>query len=377
MPSGARIWARPSLSTQAAAAERIVAAGVENHEVELGAGASICRSTRLLSSIWKSISASCRIGADRHEVVGAAHLQAVTGVVEQADIGARRWLPNSARRIAARLFEVELGAVAHQCEAERTQRGRHQSRIVRRVGEPRHVRIGRVADDQRHALVGERGRAERQAGHCDEEGPTPGSHDVERSPPHDCAPPRTRAPRYTPADRFQLHVDGRGCEFRADSSAVAHLRAAYNYTSNAIAARGPAMSDETQNVTMLKDAYARWADSKGASSDHWMSICAEKMKFGSLLQGQGAAYLTAYQSRDELGQYFDGLKNDWDMIEYVSEHFVAQGDRVVMLGRCSWRFKRTGKVVSTPKANSWRFADGKAVEFYEFYDTAQLRDAVS
>lgn len=137
------------------------------------------------------------------------------------------------------------------------------------------------------------------------------------------------------------------------------------------------MSDEAQNVTMLKDAYARWADSKGASSDHWMSICAEKMKFGSLLQGNGAAYLTAYQSRDELVQYFAGLRNDWDMIEYVPEHFVAQGDRVVMLGRCSWRFKRNGKVVSTPKANSWRFADGKAVEFYEFYDTAQLRDAVS
>jgi ketosteroid isomerase-like protein len=34
-------------------------------------------------------------------------------------------------------------------------------------------------------------------------------------------------------------------------------------------------------------------------------------------------------------------------------------------------------VVSTPKADSWRFADGKAVEFCEFYDTAQLRDAVA
>jgi ketosteroid isomerase-like protein len=137
------------------------------------------------------------------------------------------------------------------------------------------------------------------------------------------------------------------------------------------------MSDETQNVTTLKDAYARWADSKGASSDHWMGICAEKMKFGSLAQGShGASYLTAYQSRDELVQYFAGLQNDWDMIEYVPEHFVAQDDRVVMLGRCSWRFKRTGKVVSTPKADSWRFADGKAVEFYEYYDTAQLRDAM-
>ena len=89
----------------------------------------------------------------------------------------------------------------------------------------------------------------------------------------------------------------------------------------------------------------------------------------------GAAYLTAYQTRDQLAQYFAGIKRDWEMIEYVTEHFVAQGDRVVMLGHCSWRNRRTGKVVATPKADSWRFADGKAIEFYEYYDTAQLRDA--
>jgi uncharacterized protein len=139
------------------------------------------------------------------------------------------------------------------------------------------------------------------------------------------------------------------------------------------------MSDEAQNVTMLKAAYAKWADSKGQSADHWMEICADQIKFGSLGQGgaPATAYMTAYQRREELGAYFSGIKRDWEMIEYVPEHYVAQGDRVVMLGRCAWRFKRTGKVVTTPKADSWRFAGGRAVEFYEYFDTAQLRDAVS
>jgi uncharacterized protein len=137
------------------------------------------------------------------------------------------------------------------------------------------------------------------------------------------------------------------------------------------------MPDEAQNVAILKDAYARWADSKGGSVDHWMSIVADNIKFGSLAQGKGAPYLITYQSRDELVNYFGGLTRDWEMIEYVAEHYVAQGDRVVMLGRCSWRFKRTGKVVATPKADSWRFANGKAIEFYEYYDTAQLRDATT
>ena len=68
------------------------------------------------------------------------------------------------------------------------------------------------------------------------------------------------------------------------------------------------MSDEANNVAILTEAYRRWHDTRGGSADHWMSICAEQMKFGSLAQGAPhAAYLTAYQRRDELGQYFAGL----------------------------------------------------------------------
>jgi uncharacterized protein len=138
------------------------------------------------------------------------------------------------------------------------------------------------------------------------------------------------------------------------------------------------MSQEAQNVSILKKAYADWAGSKGGSADQWTAIFADNFKFGSMAQGgYGAAYLTAYQSRNELAQYFAGLARDWEMIEFVTEHFIAQDDRVVMLGHCSWRFKSTGKVVATPKADSWRFADGKAIEFYEYYDTAKLREAMS
>jgi uncharacterized protein len=138
------------------------------------------------------------------------------------------------------------------------------------------------------------------------------------------------------------------------------------------------MSQEAQNVAVLEKAYADWASSKGTSGDLWKMIFADNVKFGSIAQGgHGAAYLTAYQSRDDLTAYFDGITRDWDMVEFVTDQFIAQDDHVVMRGHCSWRFKRTGKVVSTPKADFWRFADGKAVEFFEFYDTAKLGAATS
>ncbi len=138
------------------------------------------------------------------------------------------------------------------------------------------------------------------------------------------------------------------------------------------------MPDEARNVAILTEAYRRWADSKGASADHWISICDPDIRFGSIAEPlKAVAYMGSYRSRDELRQYFAGITHDWEMLDYRADHFVAQGDRVVMLGHCSWRAKASGQVVSTPKADSWRFADGKAVEFFEFFDTAQVMQAMA
>lgn len=139
------------------------------------------------------------------------------------------------------------------------------------------------------------------------------------------------------------------------------------------------MSEESRNVEILKAAYKSWSDTLGGSVDNWLKICADDIAFGSLAQGSpaGAKYMTAYRSRDALKEYFAGLEQDWQMLEFATEHFVAQGDRVVMIGRCAWRYKKTGKVVWTHKADSWRFADGKAVEYFEYYDTAQVHAAVA
>jgi hypothetical protein len=139
------------------------------------------------------------------------------------------------------------------------------------------------------------------------------------------------------------------------------------------------MSDEARNVEILKAAYRRWSETKGASVDDWLKICADNIAFGSLAQGaaQGAQYLSAYSSRDALKDYFAGLARDWDMLDWNTDEFIAQGDRVVVLVRCTWRYKKTGKVVSTPKADAWRMANGKAVEYYEYYDTAQVHAAAA
>jgi ketosteroid isomerase-like protein len=139
------------------------------------------------------------------------------------------------------------------------------------------------------------------------------------------------------------------------------------------------MSSEAANVQILKEAYRRWNDSKGGSVDHWFdSVMAAKISFGSIPRGAAPlAYATQYQDSTQLRAYFDGLLSDWSMLHYTMDEYVAQGDAVVARGSCAWTHKRTGKIAETPKLDFWRFKDGKAVEFYEFFDTACVVAAAS
>jgi len=131
------------------------------------------------------------------------------------------------------------------------------------------------------------------------------------------------------------------------------------------------MSSEA-NVQLLKEAYRQWNDSRGASVDYWFDkVIGPQIKFDSIPRGaEPVPFAKRYDDRTELRGYFDGLLADWSMQYYAMNEYVAQGDTVVALGECAWTNKKTKKVAKTPKVDFWRFKDGKAVEFHEYFDTA-------
>ena len=132
------------------------------------------------------------------------------------------------------------------------------------------------------------------------------------------------------------------------------------------------MSNEAANVKMLQDAYRLWNDTKGGSVAHWFdNVMAPKINFASIPRGvEPLEFATQYHDSVKLRGYFEGLLADWSMQYYTMNEYVAQGDAVFARGSCAWTNKRTGKIAETPKVDFWRFKDGKAVEFYEYFDTA-------
>lgn len=133
------------------------------------------------------------------------------------------------------------------------------------------------------------------------------------------------------------------------------------------------MSTEQTNTEILRTAYAKWHETKGGSVDHWLSLMSDKIDFRSLADGEGGLNFTkTVESRADMERYFSGLSADMEMIHYTIDQYVAQDDRVVVVGTTSWRVKATDKTFTTPKVDVVRFEDGKIVSFFEYYDTAKI-----
>jgi ketosteroid isomerase-like protein len=133
------------------------------------------------------------------------------------------------------------------------------------------------------------------------------------------------------------------------------------------------MTIEQDNVDTLRKAYSRWAESKGSDFSCWTDLTADHATLDSLADGAAeVAFTRSRVGKAEVLEYLRGLTAEWEMISYDVDEFIAQGDRVVALGRTAWRNRKTGKIADTPKLDVWRMQGGEAVEFQEFYDTAQM-----
>ncbi len=138
------------------------------------------------------------------------------------------------------------------------------------------------------------------------------------------------------------------------------------------------MSNEAANVAILKEGYRRWHETRGGSIDYWVGIAAESIRFDSIPRGSAPlVFAKHYSNRENLRGYFEGLLADWTMVHYTIDDYFAQGEVVIARGAAAWTNKKTGKTAETPKVDFWRFRDGKAVEFHEYFDTAQMAAAAT
>jgi ketosteroid isomerase-like protein len=82
-----------------------------------------------------------------------------------------------------------------------------------------------------------------------------------------------------------------------------------------------------------------------------------------------------YRGTDDLvNGLFLRFVTAWEGFGAVPEQFIANGDRVVVLGRYRGTYRETNKSVDAQFAHVYRVANGKVVHFQQYTDTAQFRD---
>jgi ketosteroid isomerase-like protein len=84
-----------------------------------------------------------------------------------------------------------------------------------------------------------------------------------------------------------------------------------------------------------------------------------------------------YRGKDEVGVFFNKVNELAEYLSFEPNEYVAQGDRVVVLGSYRARAKNTGRIYECDWAMAFTVEDGKVSRFQEFTDTATIETALS
>jgi ketosteroid isomerase-like protein len=143
------------------------------------------------------------------------------------------------------------------------------------------------------------------------------------------------------------------------------------------AKRAPAAPEE-QLVALIKGIYKRWSETKGGNVDEILNILADDVVWRSIANGlHGLNFAKEPLTKANVRSYFESLGRDWELVFFDVERIIAQGNTVIVIAECSFRHRRTGKSFMSPKVDIWDFRRGKAVGFFEYFDTASaIRSAL-
>ena len=88
-----------------------------------------------------------------------------------------------------------------------------------------------------------------------------------------------------------------------------------------------------------------------------------------------AVYMGARRGKEAVSEFFELLAKSETFTEFQPTEFIAEGDKVVVLGRSEANVIATGKTFSTEWVHISTIADGKITSFKEFLDTAAANQA--
>jgi len=128
---------------------------------------------------------------------------------------------------------------------------------------------------------------------------------------------------------------------------------------------------ENTNLDIIKEAYAAFGLGDIAAV---LSVQAPNVEFEYAGPKQ-IPWAGSFRGLDGAKKFFAAVEAEADIDSFEPQMFLAQGDRVVVLGFEKLRSKRTGRSYESYWAHSYTLAGGKIIKFREYSDTAAVAAA--
>ncbi|WP_154221979.1 nuclear transport factor 2 family protein [Marinicella rhabdoformis] len=121
----------------------------------------------------------------------------------------------------------------------------------------------------------------------------------------------------------------------------------------------------SKNLATIKNVYQAFTTGDIPTV---LSVLADDIEWTEALGGPYGGVFVGPQAI--LENVFMKLGGDWECFTAEPHQFIEDGDTIVVLGSYNGTHKTTGKSFEAPVAHVWQMADGMAVKFHQYTDTA-------
>jgi ketosteroid isomerase-like protein len=129
--------------------------------------------------------------------------------------------------------------------------------------------------------------------------------------------------------------------------------------------------DEPRTVRLVQQLYTAALED---DLEGFLELCALDAEW-VYPEIQGVSWSRAWRGHEEIVRWAELHDDEDEVVELRPEEYVAQGDRVVVLGFARMRTVATSRRWETRFVHAVRIRDGKVARFEAYFDTAACVEA--
>ena len=129
--------------------------------------------------------------------------------------------------------------------------------------------------------------------------------------------------------------------------------------------------NEQQNIEVVKKGYEAFGS---GNIPDLLDLFDENIEWRSP-KVEGSPLKEEYNGRDSVAEFFKTLGESETFNRFEPQEFIAQGDKVVVLGTMDSTVNSTGRDYQSDWVHIFTLRDGKVANFKEFYDNAAVSRA--